>query len=170
MLKAGGSKILPVIPQLIIPIKTALNTRDHEVGFGQEGRNFACAIPEQKSSRLAVTRQGACLGSAGMTSRWGSRHTREAATCQGAGMLASSPAQAWDQEVRPLLISGGSMWVSDPPQGGMSCWMMIGTIWHRTTVPAQGRLASIFGWLLAVPFIKSAFGQLHRTRIQLLAA
>eukprot|EP00201_Polytomella_parva_P016463 CAMPEP_0175058368 /NCGR_PEP_ID=MMETSP0052_2-20121109/11810_1 /TAXON_ID=51329 ORGANISM="Polytomella parva, Strain SAG 63-3" /NCGR_SAMPLE_ID=MMETSP0052_2 /ASSEMBLY_ACC=CAM_ASM_000194 /LENGTH=306 /DNA_ID=CAMNT_0016323743 /DNA_START=42 /DNA_END=962 /DNA_ORIENTATION=+ len=31
MLKAGGSKILPVIPQLIIPIKTALNTRDHTV-------------------------------------------------------------------------------------------------------------------------------------------
>lgn len=31
MLKAGGSKILPVIPQLIIPIKTALNTRDHGV-------------------------------------------------------------------------------------------------------------------------------------------
>jgi hypothetical protein len=31
MLKAGGSKILPVIPQLIIPIKTALNTRDTEV-------------------------------------------------------------------------------------------------------------------------------------------
>lgn len=31
MLKAGGSKILPVIPQLIIPVKTALNTRDHSV-------------------------------------------------------------------------------------------------------------------------------------------
>lgn len=31
MLKAGGTKILPVIPQLIIPIKTALNTRDTEV-------------------------------------------------------------------------------------------------------------------------------------------
>ncbi len=31
MLKAGSSKILPVIPQLIIPIKTALNTRDPEV-------------------------------------------------------------------------------------------------------------------------------------------
>jgi len=31
MLKAGGPKILPVIPQLIIPIKTALNTRDHGV-------------------------------------------------------------------------------------------------------------------------------------------
>jgi hypothetical protein len=31
MLKAGGSKILPVIPQLIIPIKTALNTRDASV-------------------------------------------------------------------------------------------------------------------------------------------
>ncbi|KAK9813168.1 hypothetical protein WJX72_010058 [[Myrmecia] bisecta] len=31
MLKAGGSKILPVIPQLIIPIKTALNTRDMTV-------------------------------------------------------------------------------------------------------------------------------------------
>ena len=31
MLKSGASKILPVIPQLIIPIKTALNTRDHEV-------------------------------------------------------------------------------------------------------------------------------------------
>jgi len=31
MLDKGGSKILPVVPQLIIPIKTALNTRDHEV-------------------------------------------------------------------------------------------------------------------------------------------
>ena len=28
MLEHGGTKILPVIPQLIIPIKTALNTRD----------------------------------------------------------------------------------------------------------------------------------------------
>merc|ERR1712176_1290029 len=31
MLEKGGSKILPVVPQLIIPIKTALNTRDIEV-------------------------------------------------------------------------------------------------------------------------------------------
>lgn len=31
MLNNGGSKILPVVPQLIIPIKTALNTRDAEV-------------------------------------------------------------------------------------------------------------------------------------------
>merc|ERR1712232_1337844 len=31
MLDKGGSKILPVVPQLIIPIKTALNTRDGEV-------------------------------------------------------------------------------------------------------------------------------------------
>lgn len=31
MLEAGGPKILPVIPQLIIPIKTALNTRDPDV-------------------------------------------------------------------------------------------------------------------------------------------
>merc|ERR1712039_894749 len=31
MLDSGGSKILPVVPQLIIPIKTALNTRDPEV-------------------------------------------------------------------------------------------------------------------------------------------
>jgi len=31
MLDKGGSKILPVVPQLIIPIKTALNTRDTEV-------------------------------------------------------------------------------------------------------------------------------------------
>jgi len=31
MLEKGGSKILPVVPQLIIPIKTALNTRDAEV-------------------------------------------------------------------------------------------------------------------------------------------
>jgi len=31
MLDKGGSKILPVVPQLIIPIKTALNTRDLEV-------------------------------------------------------------------------------------------------------------------------------------------
>jgi len=31
MLEKGGSKILPVVPQLIIPLKTALNTRDPEV-------------------------------------------------------------------------------------------------------------------------------------------
>ena len=31
LLDKGGSKILPVIPQLIIPIKTALNTRDHDI-------------------------------------------------------------------------------------------------------------------------------------------
>jgi len=31
MLDKGGSKILPVVPQLIIPIKTALNTRDPDV-------------------------------------------------------------------------------------------------------------------------------------------
>merc|ERR1712006_69213 len=31
MLDKGGSKILPVVPQLIIPIKRALNTRDSEV-------------------------------------------------------------------------------------------------------------------------------------------
>jgi len=31
MLEKGGAKFLPVIPQLIIPIKTALNTRDPEI-------------------------------------------------------------------------------------------------------------------------------------------
>ncbi len=31
MLENGGAKVLPVIPQLIIPIKTALNTRDPEI-------------------------------------------------------------------------------------------------------------------------------------------
>jgi len=31
MLDKGGSKILPVVPQLIIPVKTALNTRDLQV-------------------------------------------------------------------------------------------------------------------------------------------
>jgi len=31
MLDKGGAKILPVVPQLIIPIKTALNTRDREI-------------------------------------------------------------------------------------------------------------------------------------------
>ena len=31
MLDKGGPKVLPVIPQLIIPIKTALNTRDPEI-------------------------------------------------------------------------------------------------------------------------------------------
>jgi len=31
MLEHGGAKVLPVIPQLIIPIKTALNTRDPEI-------------------------------------------------------------------------------------------------------------------------------------------
>merc|ERR1740133_735243 len=31
MLEKGGSKILPVVPQLIVPVKTALNTRDPEL-------------------------------------------------------------------------------------------------------------------------------------------
>lgn len=31
MLEQGGAKVLPVIPQLIIPLKTALNTRDSEI-------------------------------------------------------------------------------------------------------------------------------------------
>merc|ERR1711972_399102 len=31
MLDKGGAKILPVVPQLIIPIKTALNTRDPQL-------------------------------------------------------------------------------------------------------------------------------------------
>jgi len=31
LLDKGGAKILPVIPQLIIPVKTALNSRDPEV-------------------------------------------------------------------------------------------------------------------------------------------
>ena len=31
MLEAGAHKVLPVIPQLIIPIKTALNTREKDV-------------------------------------------------------------------------------------------------------------------------------------------
>lgn len=31
LLQEGVTKVLPVIPQLIIPIKTALNTRDHEI-------------------------------------------------------------------------------------------------------------------------------------------
>eukprot|EP00933_Yihiella_yeosuensis_P023565 TRINITY_DN18354_c0_g2_i3.p1 TRINITY_DN18354_c0_g2~~TRINITY_DN18354_c0_g2_i3.p1 ORF type:complete len:378 (-),score=63.25 TRINITY_DN18354_c0_g2_i3:199-1332(-) len=31
LLERGGSKVLPVVPQLIMPIKTALNTRDLEV-------------------------------------------------------------------------------------------------------------------------------------------
>ena len=31
MLEKGGAKVLPVIPQLITPVKTALNTRDPEI-------------------------------------------------------------------------------------------------------------------------------------------
>jgi len=31
MLEKGGAKVLPVIPQLIIPVKNALNTRDPEI-------------------------------------------------------------------------------------------------------------------------------------------
>eukprot|EP00403_Amphidinium_massartii_P009065 CAMPEP_0178425578 /NCGR_PEP_ID=MMETSP0689_2-20121128/28794_1 /TAXON_ID=160604 /ORGANISM="Amphidinium massartii, Strain CS-259" /LENGTH=293 /DNA_ID=CAMNT_0020047243 /DNA_START=39 /DNA_END=920 /DNA_ORIENTATION=- len=31
MLESGGSKILPVVPQLIIPVKMALNTRDPDI-------------------------------------------------------------------------------------------------------------------------------------------
>lgn len=33
MLEVGGPKVLPVIPQLIHPIKTALNTRDKDTSF-----------------------------------------------------------------------------------------------------------------------------------------
>ena len=33
MLEHGGARILPVIPQLIIPIKQALNLRNHKVSF-----------------------------------------------------------------------------------------------------------------------------------------
>ena len=31
LLAAGGARVLPVVPQLVIPIKTALNTRDPAV-------------------------------------------------------------------------------------------------------------------------------------------
>merc|ERR1712072_327688 len=31
LLEKGGAKILPVVPQLIIPMKTALNTRDPQL-------------------------------------------------------------------------------------------------------------------------------------------
>merc|ERR1719450_1998838 len=31
MLDKGGSKILPIVPQLILPLKSSLNTRDPEV-------------------------------------------------------------------------------------------------------------------------------------------
>lgn len=31
LLESGGARVLPVIPQLIIPIKTALNSRDPEI-------------------------------------------------------------------------------------------------------------------------------------------
>lgn len=31
MLEKGGNKVLPVVPQLIIPLKTALNTRDPDI-------------------------------------------------------------------------------------------------------------------------------------------
>jgi hypothetical protein len=31
MMEKGGAKLLPVVPQLIVPIKTALNTRDPEI-------------------------------------------------------------------------------------------------------------------------------------------
>ena len=31
MLEAGAHKVLPVVPQLIIPLKTALNTREKAV-------------------------------------------------------------------------------------------------------------------------------------------
>jgi len=31
MMEKGGSKLLPVVPQLIVPVKTALNTRDPEL-------------------------------------------------------------------------------------------------------------------------------------------
>jgi len=31
MLQQGGSKVLPVVPQLVLPLKAALNTRDAEV-------------------------------------------------------------------------------------------------------------------------------------------
>ena len=48
------------------------------------------------------------------------------------------------------------MWDIDPLLGGLSCWMIDETMMCCKAVAAQGRLAFIFGWLLAVPFTKSA--------------
>ena len=58
MLKAGGSKILPVIPQLIIPIKTALNTRDTEVMVsGNTGQEFTSFSPGQGFKSVSLVKQ-----------------------------------------------------------------------------------------------------------------
>lgn len=58
MLKAGGSKILPVIPQLIIPIKTALNTRDTEVMVsGNTGQGFKSFSPGQGFNSFSPVKQ-----------------------------------------------------------------------------------------------------------------
>lgn len=72
MLKAGGTKILPVIPQLIIPIKTALNTRDTEVmvskitGSGFKSRFFdpavLCCRPAEAPTPLLATYGSLTLG------------------------------------------------------------------------------------------------------------
>ena len=40
MLEAGAHKVLPVIPQLIIPLKTALNTREKTVIVKVKKNNF----------------------------------------------------------------------------------------------------------------------------------
>ena len=50
LLAAGGSRILPVIPQLIIPIKTALNTRNPDVRRGQTPLHAPCAPTTTEST------------------------------------------------------------------------------------------------------------------------
>ena len=52
MLEHGGSKILPVIPQLIIPIKTALNTRENTVIVSSYP--FAFPIDAEDMDRLFI--------------------------------------------------------------------------------------------------------------------
>ena len=61
MLENGGSKILPVIPQLIIPIKTALNTRDSQIicTVLKVQDAVACAICADARNALAAPRLAA---------------------------------------------------------------------------------------------------------------
>ena len=57
LLKAGGAKVLPVLPQLIITIKTALNSRDPSV---RHCLRSACpiALPCALKAELRTRQQG----------------------------------------------------------------------------------------------------------------
>ena len=61
LLKAGGAKVLPVLPQLIIPIKTALNSRDPPVTLNPH-LCFVCAtVVKRGMKQVCLGTPASCL-------------------------------------------------------------------------------------------------------------